>query len=365
MKVLLDSSILCADYRLVSGTSQILLEGLARIGASCFVPELVLDEVAAAHRRQLEEIGGKFERLQKQWTQFTGRQLPPLLCKEVIASTTSEYADQRRARLNAAGIKILPYPDVSHRAIVERALKRHKPFNDGGAGYRDALIWHSTLALLEDRPAHVCLVTANAKDFGVAPTLHPDLQSDVKDGASVELFNTLEQFNAAKIVPVLERLENLIRSVGDGTFPSFSIRRWIDEHIVDAINEDEDSSLFVGLDPGHFSVHGSLLKKCQKVIVDDVRLLPSGDVLVMANADVFLKISVSADSEDCDRYRDVRDFFGGNCSGSPTAYIDEEGNIAFTLTLKKDTFEVQGCDIDAIETACCSVQINPHERRGA
>lgn len=365
MKILLDSNIFCADFQLEGGSFKIFLEGLGRVGVTCFVPAFVFDEVRAIHLRKLEEIDDKLQKIQKQWRYLTNHELPLPFTRDLVASSNLKYVDYLQACFKSAGIKTLPYPEVSHEVVVQRALQCRKPFKNSGDGYRDSLIWHSVLELLEKEPGRLCFITANKSDFGKAPTLYSDLQSDIKDDSSIELFNTLEKFNVAKIIPMFERLEDLIRRIGDRTFTSFSLHHWIDESIVDAINEHGKAVFFVGLEPDHGSVFASKLKACNKVIVDDVRLLPSQDILVMAHADILLEISVSADWEDFDRYKDIRDFFGGGCSDSLSVdeYVDVEGDIAFTLTLEKDTFKVTWCDFDEIETMYGSVQIFPHKRR--
>jgi len=44
--------------------------------------------------------------------------------------------------------------------------------------------------------------------------------------------------------------------------------------------------------------------------MDDVRFLPSGNVLVAANVDLAGEISISADTESVLGHRDLQDFFG-------------------------------------------------------
>jgi hypothetical protein len=361
MKVVLDSSILCADFRLEGGPFQTFFQGLARIGASCHLPETVLDEVIAGQRRQLEEIKQKLGRLQGKWMQLAG--CPLSLITATTFPARPDYAEYLRARLKEREVEILPYPEVPHKILVERALARRRPFKESGSGYRDALIWHSTLALIGGEAEHVCLVTANTKDFGVSPALHPDLQGDVKEGSIVELFNTLEQFNAIKVVPVLERLGDLMRSLDEGTFSAFSLDRWIDENIIKVLNDLEDIRHFVPLEYGHGHVYATALKGCESAVIDDVRQLPSGDILLMANVDLRIEVSVSAGWNES--HHDVWEFFGGDLSGDPTIYQEEEGNVAFTITLSKEAFKVKWIDIDALETGAGSVQINPHERRDA
>ena len=76
------------------------------------------------------------------------------------------------------------YPKVKHEDIVQRALKRKKPFKaDGSTGYRDYLVW---LACLETTRRYaneeIHFITSNACDFADPndkEKLHPDHLSDL------------------------------------------------------------------------------------------------------------------------------------------------------------------------------------------
>ena len=362
MKVALDSNILCADFRLNGGAFQVFLSALSRLGAVCCVPEVVRDEVVALHRRNLEETARNTQKWSRTWARLTGSPSESSPTAAELDAQTARYAQFLADAFREHSVELLPYPSVSHQALANRAIARRKPFAESGSGYRDSLIWATIVELTDADEGRVVLVTNNSKDFGVAPNLHPDLSRDLGGNKAVELYNSLESFNAACVVPHLEHLESVVRELQQGTHANFSLSDWIAKEMVGLLNQNDDGSHFVGLEPGHGHVSVAALKSQGAIIIDDVRLLPPADFLVLANVDLKLEVAVSADWEDCDRYRDVREFFGGDCSGNPTAWVEQDGNVAFTLTLKGPSLEVDGADIDQIR-AEYDIEINPHPRR--
>lgn len=50
------------------------------------------------------------------------------------------YSDTLRAKLREYGAEVLPLPQTSHSAILDRDLAVRKPFRENGKGYRDALL---------------------------------------------------------------------------------------------------------------------------------------------------------------------------------------------------------------------------------
>lgn len=364
MIVVLDANVFCADYRLRGGAFQVFLDGLVKIGARCCVPDVVLDEVLEMHRKHLADASAKLRRANHSWLQLTGVHLTAPPTEDDFAACAKEYREYLAEIFENYGIDTLPYPEISHRTLVGRALNRRKPFRDSGVGYRDSLIWATLVSLRKAEYGLIAFVSSNSKDFGVAPNLHSDLLIDLETGTTIELYNSLEHFNAAQIVPHLDHLENLLHQIQEDQFDKFSLRSWIDRGLMEEINRDDNACAFVNLEPDHGSVWVSAIKGRGELIVDDVRLLPSGDLLVSANVDLKLDVCVSANWEDC-RHDDIREFFSGDCSGHPAAWVEEEGNIAFALTLKGDSFEVDSCEIDEIRARYgYDVEINPHTRRG-
>lgn len=361
MWVVLDANVFCADYRLAGSAFRVFLDSLRRLDLHCRVPEVALEEVLASRERELDAVSRQVKKADRSWMRITGTSLGGPTADELEAGS-KEYSLVLTRAFHEHDIVLLPYPKVSHDLLAKKAVQRRKPFKQSGDGYRDALIWASVVALAQQHREPLAFVTNNTSDFGTAPNLHHDLVAELEAGAQVSLFNSLEQFNAAHVVPHLKHLENVLREVQENRH-QFSIQRWIATAMADVLNTNDNACYFVDLEPGHGSAWVGAVKNQGTTTVDDVRLLGSGELLVLANVDLTLEVSVSADWEDCDRYPDVRDFFGGDCSGHPTAWVEREGNVAFTLTLNAKSFEVEWCDIDQIRCEFVTVDINPHPRR--
>lgn len=72
---------------------------------------------------------------------------------------------------------VLPMPSVDHIELVRRAVNRVRPFNEAGAGYRDALIWEVVCIQAAQHP--VIFVTNNTRDFAEEGRLASDLEQDL------------------------------------------------------------------------------------------------------------------------------------------------------------------------------------------
>jgi hypothetical protein len=345
---------------------QVFLGALSRIGLKCYVPAVVFDELLAKHRIVLEEMRASMKRVRHKWMRLTGKDILTLQDERSLSAHAVDYRTFLLDEFRKHDISLLPYPDVSHQVLVARALERRKPFRDSGAGYRDALLWATLVSFRNTAKGPVAFISNNSKDFGEMPKLHPDLLVDLSAGLNIELFNTVEQFNSARVVPRLERCEGVLRQIQEDRFGAFSLKSWVSRELLDVLNRSSpgDGYAFVGLEPGHGHVWVSAIKEQGELIIDDVRLLPTKRLLVSANVDLKVEVTVSADCEDCARYQDVWDFFDGDCSGSPTVWAEREGNVAFTITLDRDPCQVEWCDIDEI-TGVYSIEINPHPRREA
>jgi hypothetical protein len=185
--VVLDSNAVILDLRpSEDGWRQLVAAaraGRVRVG----IPEIVVDELVA-HR--------------------TNRHQPDVAdAIAALAAWRDGRADRRVDTLLGGGVGfvLLPYPEVTHRAVAARALTRRRPFDRlGHDGYRDTLVWETVLALARTLPrGRVVFVSRNSKDFAAedhrdAP-LHPHLADDVASSAgdaSIELVSDLGRLAA-------------------------------------------------------------------------------------------------------------------------------------------------------------------------
>ncbi len=343
MKIAIDTSIFCADYRMAGSGFCVFLQGIRRIGASCCIPEVVFDELLAKYGQKLHEIANSARQVNQSWRQLAGKAVIAALETTDVETAVDQYRQFLRDRFRDEGFSLLPYPEVPHRALVNRAVNRKRPFRDSGSGYRDALIWASIVSLARSEK-NVVFITANSSDFGTSPTLHADLQADLETGTSIDLFNALAEFNAARVIPNLQHLDSVLDEIQEDRFTGFSLRDWIMRSLTDTINDADFGDIFAGLEQDQGSAHISQVRQVRKITVDDVRRLPSEGLLVSANADVTLEISVSTDKEDY--------------------WFDYDFNVAFTLTIEDRSFKVTSSALDEIGDPC-DVKINPQPRRNS
>ena len=151
------------------------------------------------------------------------------------------YEKFLRGKITANG-KIVPIPDVSHQKLVDRVIRKKKPFRGNGKGYQDALIWETILELTQkDGFESLALITGNTEDFADKnkEELHPDLISDLieikVDPDTVKLFTSLEEFIQSEVLPSLEEIQEIIDSIIAGTNQDIDLSSIAEEYIWDLI----------------------------------------------------------------------------------------------------------------------------------
>jgi hypothetical protein len=177
-RVVVDANVLVENFR-PSNAFKLLLEG-ARTGQLVLVvPELALKEAANKFRERIwERVKDIDQAVAKTLALGVACGVEPDLEPDAEAI---RYEHGLRRTLAEVHAVVPPLPDVSHDTVVQRALERRKPFNRGGSGYRDALIWESVLDQARSREA-VIFCTRDRTDFGNSedpPALAADLVADL------------------------------------------------------------------------------------------------------------------------------------------------------------------------------------------
>lgn len=215
MKVLLDSNIYRRDLTLNGGKFRLLFSQASQGRFGIVLPEVVARETTELYRREIDE---RLDALDKAGRRLRSLRIPVAerdpVDKETAAAEFREYLESKV--LN--GGELLGLPVVSHDHLVDQAIRKRRPFSGKGAGYRDALIWQSAMALTANDET-VALVTDNRKDFAAADgeTLHPDLVAELEaagaNGDSVLLYRDLDDFLEAWVPEeeaALQRVRELL-----------------------------------------------------------------------------------------------------------------------------------------------------------
>ena len=166
MQVFVDSNQFISDFLLEGAPFRYLLHFLSNSGNTMLLSRLVIEEVenkyAAEAQKALVDAAKNRQRLKQlglsQGAADDGVTPVPALNLEM------------RVRDHVEGIEIVEYAGVPHADVVQRALKRRKPFDaEGDVGYRDCLLWLSLVRHLAARDGsdseEVIFVSGNWRDF--------------------------------------------------------------------------------------------------------------------------------------------------------------------------------------------------------
>ncbi len=368
MHVVLDSNIFVSDFRMEGTAFRVLLSAAPRVGITLCVPQLVLDEVVNKYREQLRGVAAKYVSVARSWQRMTTERLPPIADDCGVAEHSHAYAEHLRTTLASVDAKILPYPDVSHEKLVRRALERRRPFAKGGRGYRDALIWEVLLGLCLSDGREVCFVTRNSKDFGKGPEPHPHLAADLTNSHlridRLAVVPSLDELNNTHLVQHLRRVDRIVDLLSAEQLDQFSLRDWASAELCDLLDDNELGDILANVEQNHVSVSVSSIKKIDFLQVDDVRLLPAGELLVAATISGTVELAVDGDPESYYNYEDVRELWGTEPpSEYSSMWFPADARVAFSLVLQGESYDVLSAEIDSVEGEAMEVEINVHPRR--
>ncbi|HLO55646.1 MAG TPA: PIN domain-containing protein [Saprospiraceae bacterium] len=205
MKAILDANIIISDFRLTSPDSKILLEAAKNKNIELFIPEIVLDEIFNKFTERLLDAKSKIDKEKNIIKKLTNLDLIDEFSLDQIENIAQEYKKYIIKIFDDNNVKILNYPSVTHKEIVQKAIKKLKPFNSSEKGYRDSLIWENVKDLMPNLGTNIAnpeviFVTNNKKDFCENENdLHRELITEIKDAEldldSIKVINSLNEFS--------------------------------------------------------------------------------------------------------------------------------------------------------------------------
>ena len=214
MYIVIDSNVIIEANYGRGADFHLLVDNLADLQHTLCVPKIVIEEVVAHFERTLDS---KFQKAVNGIRELSGlleKSLPSSIDALDKANETQSLRHALETRFQDTDCRILDYPEVEHEDLAKRATTRRKPFKSSGEGYRDSLIWETTLSLATDVSSQVVLLSKNTNDFeGTEGKLHQQLMEDMTDRELSEdkiiLVPSLSQFVNDHVTPALPRIENL------------------------------------------------------------------------------------------------------------------------------------------------------------
>jgi hypothetical protein len=209
--VVVDSTVIYTDPRLSRAHFRV-VRLHAQLGAfRLIVPEVVVREAVEKFRVRQDDA---YELMRKASLELGRLGLPsPIASPYKRRLDVEAYEEHLRTISSAAGVEIASLPEAEHEELLTWAVAKRKPFNDDGAGYRDALIWKTVVSLAGE--GEVSFITRNTADFcdaegtGLAPELKRDLALHRIPAGRVRWFRDLREFVETSIPTADRVLEEL------------------------------------------------------------------------------------------------------------------------------------------------------------
>ncbi|MGB9123550.1 MAG: PIN domain-containing protein, partial [Candidatus Angelobacter sp.] len=210
MFVILDSTEFFDAPQADSNSFKILEEFIRRTRSRLVIPEVVFKETLNHVRETLERLPREIKSMQRQY-----ERVKTAGCEELVVTQPDfaralelyEVAFRRRLERSFQAV-FLPLA-ATHESVLDRALRRQRPFLQNKDGYRDTLIWLSIKTRIVEQPGEYLFVTNNSKDFS-DKELVVEL-GNLAQGTSLQFENDLKGFINNHAKDALERL-NTVRT---------------------------------------------------------------------------------------------------------------------------------------------------------
>ncbi len=164
------------------------------------VPDLVVREAVGRFRNDLHgRVVGAITAYDK-LGDLVAAPSPPVVDEE---AEVDAYESELRSKLADADVDVPSLPDVDLVELTQSAVDRRRPFDEKGAGFRDALLWKIVLTTAQEGlPEALGLVSHDNKAFADASKssageLHPDLMVELSDVGFSGQFRLLNSIVAA------------------------------------------------------------------------------------------------------------------------------------------------------------------------
>lgn len=157
---------------------QFLFNYLENTNSILAISELVCQEIDNKFYIELENLKKGFDSNLKKGNS--------LLNKEINFDNNSletTYRFKDIVNLKTKNVEFYDYSTISNLLLVDRALKKVKPFKDEDKGFRDSLIWLSFLSYIKKKGNHkIAFINNNSSDFlnSEKTDLNESLRNDLK-----------------------------------------------------------------------------------------------------------------------------------------------------------------------------------------
>ncbi|MDU4882976.1 PIN domain-containing protein [uncultured Clostridium sp.] len=180
INVFLDSNIIYNNPFMDSGFNKKLLNKIKQINGYVYITDIVYKEVIHNYIRKLEELNSEIDKLQtkinKTNIEMSFKNIDVNVEQKKLESRFNELVENNYITILSTDSNLL-------NEVIERAIRKIKPFSDNKEEFRDCLIWLTYVKKAElDELENCFFITNNVSDFfdKDKKSLHPDLFKDSK-----------------------------------------------------------------------------------------------------------------------------------------------------------------------------------------
>jgi hypothetical protein len=286
--IVLDANVFIADYWLRSPSFVLLRDFLKKTSATLVVPKVVFEEVVNHQKEDLDRVKSDVRRALRD----AGRLIRNFKTQEdsvkAISKKSSEDPYEKFLSSELAGLKsrVPDYNEIPHADVVRRDLRRQKPFQESGKGYRDTLLWETILRNCIEKDVVTVLITNNVRDFyDSAGDLHKHLQSDVlarkADKNSLVLCRDLPTFTDTYVVPYLRKRKDFAALVQHDKVSGLNLTTVCEENVDTLIEALNKSPSVMIDDPGQYEPEVDVIDIQRDFHVDEASELSKNLLLVV------------------------------------------------------------------------------------
>lgn len=159
--ILIDTNIFFDNYFLKGNKFLALENMIKKTGSKIIMPSIIIGEVKKKYKEFLTDQQEKIDRI--------GRLCPEMITQnKTVDELVKEYDKFWTDYVKK--VELVDSNKVDLRNLIERSLAEQHPFKKESNGFRDAVIWESTLFYLNNKAKQnkhpLVVVTTNKKDFG-------------------------------------------------------------------------------------------------------------------------------------------------------------------------------------------------------
>lgn len=359
MKVVLDSNVICQDFRMRGTQFRIMFDGLMVIPATLYVPEVVIDEVVNRLREDIAAALVEQSKAVKKLARLLGRKMEPASSEVNAEHESEQYRNELVDTLNSVAAEFLPYPQIPHKKVVERDLRREKPFKRDGSGYRDYLIWQAVRKLVDIGTESVVFVTGNLRDFGDGSRVAPELMADLTIPGNLRIVPSIKEFNDEFVIPRLKMFDEAHELLELTNNNGLNLVKWLQGDLLHLLPEDELGPVVAGWPYGVGNARASRVLKIEKIQVKDVRRLVGGGLFARIHAAAVIVVNLDVGWEEYLEFPEVREWVGATEERFSSSYFDVpvELEMNIDLTFDDETNEINSRQLTAIEGPYYSVNL--------